>query len=446
MTATSLVEELQSAVGLSESDRGAWSLYERWCVAQALEPLRAPDDALSPEMCLLLFLEAHSRARDVCHAVLRSLACGIARVYERNGRDDPRGDSTRDYLAQARTRVGARRERQTDTLTLDQVRGVVATRAGFPRVPSIPLLQAIAALMDIGALEVSGAVVRFLRNATLRDFEVVADQVIFRAGPLQLRISQRDQPRHWHALMVVLEDAHDDAYLLRAPGSSSHTLKRLKSSLKRSNGTRGGAWIDHVDPEHARATQMCAYLLLGVFTGHRHAELSRLRLGMLRESPDGYAYVLKDHKGARLAAQRGGQSIPWRVQLPHQRRGADCISACPACALDRQLAERRLQGAGPQDLVFVASDGHSPFRVGVAIQGVKRAWRSSADETEHGECAFMPKLGTRTLRVTAATLALQHGMSLLDIADLLHHRSAQTTLLYIRRLNEKAVEEFTLPL
>ena len=73
------------------------------------------------------------------------------------------------------------------------------------------------------------------------------------------------------------------------------------------------------------------------------------------------------------------------------------------------------------------------------------AWRATREHS-HLDEGVEPSLGTRMLRVTAASLALDHGMSLVNIARLLHHQKVTTTARDIRHFDEMAVQEFTLPL
>lgn len=447
-----LVDEVQAAApGLSDEVLADWAMYEKWCKVHGLEPLREPNDDPSAEMVLLMFLQAHEDTRRVCYATLRAISRSVASIYQHRGKPDPRGEAAAFYLAEARDRLGAIRERPVDAFSIEQVRAIVETRAGIGMGQSIPAMRALTALLDLSGLDVTRPALQLLRQTQRSDCLATDNEVSVGVGPLLVRASKETHPDHFRALREVLDEASDERpFWFYQPGPAL-LIKNLNEALERAQGHRGSAWVNHTDPRYTSVTQDVGYLLLGLVTGHRHAELKRLRMGMIRTTADGYAYTLREHKGAKLSGRMGGRERPWEVELPHAKRNKECVSHCAACALGRQLEQRRLEGARPTDLVFVADDRCSPVDPNTALKSVKRAWRAGAKFlNEQGgarqDLLETPKIGTRSMRVTAATLGRAGGMSLFDVADLLQHQTAKVTLLYIRKLDETAVSEFTLPL
>lgn len=442
MSALEVVREVQSYANTPVVQARPWSLYERWCEAQGLEPLRGDTCAPSPEQCLLLFLQANSDRR-WSYGTLRIYTQALAAHYMASGREDPRGPRTRAYLDTVLVREGALRERPTDAFTLDQIRALRGARAGIKLAQPVPTYRALAALLDVGGLEASPDVVSLLASITPDDVNVTEACVTVGRGPVLIRVPRSEFPMHYAAVMGA------SATLFRwlpLPQGPFVAVDELRLALDRAHGVRGPEWLDHIDKRHRRVAQVLAYLSLGFFTGHRHAELASLTVGMLQERPGGtFAYTLNDHKGNKLAGHRGGTQTRWHVEVVHMRENGECAPYCPACALGEHLAQRRADGAKTADYLFVAPDGRSPFHPNAARKAVALAWHATREHSHLNE-GVAPNLGTRSLRVTAASLALDHGMSLVNIARLLHHRDISTTARYIRRFDEMSVQDFTLPL
>ena len=55
------------------------------------------------------------------------------------------------------------------------------------------------------------------------------------------------------------------------------------------------------------------------------------------------------------------------------------------------------------------------------------------------------RIGTRSIRVTLATIARLSGMSLAEVAEILEHRQLSTTRRYVRIHDEWAESELVLP-
>lgn len=438
----SVASTLAQVSTVSPEDRYRWSLYERWCEVQNLQPLRGSGANPSPEMCLLMFLRAHETQRKSSHKTLSHLASAVGLHYEASGLPDPRGEETTIYLQDARRRLGGRRAKPTDAFTWAQVKSFAGTRAGFPLGPRVPWLTATAAVLDLAGLEVAPSDVRLVWSVDRADIDWSEGRISFWVGRSLVEASLDEHPQHYRALQAVLQDCTRTHPFRVVSSKPSKATERLTAALGRAGGQRGEAWLGHIDPYYLNVIQAVAYLMLGALTGHRHAELRRLTVGMIQELPDGYTYTLHQHKGQALSSHRGGRQRPWCVDVPHLRVHSECAAYCPACCLRRHVQQRLLEGARLHDPLFVGHDRQSKLTRATATVWVKQAWEATKDQTS----LTTPTCGTRMLRVTAATLGLERGMSIGQIADLLHHKKLRTTMLYVRRLDERAVEEFTLPL
>ncbi len=198
-------------------------------------------------------------------------------------------------------------------------------------------------------------------------------------------------------------------------------------------------FLANLDPRLAQRRRDLCYALHGIVTGHRHAEHARLTIDHIVQTANGYTHTLLEDKGNIIAVQRGGKARPVTHDIDHLADDtAECPPWCPACALRDHLEVRHRNGAAPGDPLYISYSGPAVGQV-LGLQGatlaVQRFW-ALADGAAAVDDGTNPVIGTRTMRVTAASMGRQQGMSLLEIAETLTgHRSINHARLYVRRVD-----------
>jgi len=221
------------------------------------------------------------------------------------------------------------------------------------------------------------------------------------------------------------------------PVAAGHPVSRLSarhiSDAYQAAGEADRFWfLACVDKDLQRRRRDLSYALHGIVTGHRHAELARLRISDLTETSTGYSYALLGTKGDLIARQRGGRARVSHHSVDHLEDDASCCLAhCPACALRDHLEARRRQGAADHDPLYAGVRGDVLGPQG-ASAAVIRFWRMAESRDEPDS----PAIGTRTMRVTAVSLARQADIPYDEITQALTgHRSMNHARLYVRRLD-----------
>jgi hypothetical protein len=197
-------------------------------------------------------------------------------------------------------------------------------------------------------------------------------------------------------------------------------------------------------------TQDAAYLLTGLTSLFRNAELVRLNVGHVVRRADGtgFDYTLAEHKSAMHAARHGSVARPLQGALEH---GAGPDGACPpicvACAMDRHLRVRSWFGAGPNDPLFVnyISQGNEPLQRLVSTQLGSRVVKQAAGTAELKDGSTR-RLGTRSLRVSGATWLHEAGMSYEELQEVGTWSSVLYARLYVRRYDPWASVDLVLGL
>ncbi|MGY1659645.1 hypothetical protein ACI78Q_00285 [Geodermatophilus sp. SYSU D00705] len=468
-----------------QSDCYALGSYLRWCEVNG-QPPRPPatSDPGYPgsELVMLAFLYAHP---GWSHTYATTLVRLIGTDHVRGGHPDPRGQLTEQYLHALKRAEGLRKGRATDALTQEQVT-IAPERAQHGLRPPTPLavrlrgVIAAAEALGVDATLPGGCIQQLPRTA----FEIRPDAVLLtvhdrcaRNGRDHRRCGRRldaDRQASFYAALVLALEAAGDADLPLAPRLDAHRSldemvlqdnRRLFEAWRRAHPLRtsevttsyGGRkvlraqigecwaadriedrvwWLANVDSWLWLRRRDVAYTLAGVVNARRHVELERLSLGRLEVTSTGFRYVLRphEHKGGQITGQRGGKPGDLVRSLDHLADDpADCSTACPACAMRDHLEVRVRSGAGPDDPLFIGLKGEVLQRNG-ARAAVRRLYALVADLDADPDAVRV--IGTRTLRVTGASLAWQAGMSAREIADeITGHASEYMALLYVRRVD-----------
>lgn len=459
--------------------RQSWIAYEDWCQAngQPVYPAAGSDDG---ERMLLRYLFSNVSNRGWRKDRFVEVSRFIASAFLAAGHPDPRGDAWRGLReAVARDRPGAAGP-SIDAFSEREVLAAVAAVAvaGLPQ-PLEAQAAATLALADVMGWEPNPtSQARCALSMPGQSFQLREDGIVLTVGSGRRVLVDRDtQPHHYRVLAAVLEQAGDAAFPVRDvaphPGRPSQGRAKLRKQLQLALGradqaaerTKQGArttasatasvpafeaWWGQADAQErtwlianaedrklAQSRQDLAYFYTGLANASRHAELSRLTVGGWSCTSEGYTAQLasNEHKGGMLALSRGSRAESITIWVPHLDGG--CAPHCPACRLDDHLeVRRRRHRARDDDPLFVWPGRHyshgtaQPLSSVAAGHLMDRLWGQVAAHLDPDENRPR-RIGTRTIRVTAATIARLRGMSLPDVADLLHHRQASTTMRYI---------------
>lgn len=444
----------------TRNSKDATRVYEAWCTAND-QPVLA--DAAGAEQQLLRFLHSNHSHHNWSWGTCTNYALGIAQHYGRHNRPDPRGPRVRAWLlALKRRQAGRPATPRTDALREDQILTAVAAPPADRDAYRVTRLRGVIAVAEaLGAdPTVYGTALQQMPRAA---FRVRAEDVVVTDQTGRRHVLDRTcQPEFFAALTAALAQAGDrdlplfdaddacnrpltvkDARWLRAawdraaPRGAAPVQARAASwraAWTASNAADRVWWLKCVDSDFERRTQDVAYLLVGLQTAFRHQTTKQLTLAHLEATPTGYVLAVAphEHKGGLQSAAQGGRPRTLTKFVDHlEEDPRTCPDHCPACALGRHLELRRRRGAGMTDPLWVTQHGR-PLARGAAnrrlqqLIGVAEVRGDGTPQT----------VGTRSLRVTAATLARQLGMSPAQIAEFVtDHADVATAELYIRRID-----------
>jgi integrase len=456
------------------SDESRLNTYLRWCAANDQHPeppTQSDPDYPGAEQVLRRYLHAHYPDWSWNH--VQGQVRVVVQWLRGRGHDNPRGDQLGAYLRTLRAGLGVRKVARTDALTKEQVSSAPgrAAAALHPLSPMAVRLRGVVAVADAFGVDPTrgrGSLQRLPRDA----FRRVGDDSlhITIAGETRLLVADR-QPEMYAALVDALVLAGDDDQPLaprldeapdranrrsttdvrhdnqalflawarafpvasRAEGREHLPRAELRVQIANSGSADRVWWLANLDEWLWMRRRDVAYTLAGVINARRHVELERLTLGDLESTATGYSYKISKHKGNMVAARRGGaqETITRAVDHLHDDP-ATCPAFCPACAMRDHLEVRHGGDAGDRDPLFVNVNGAA-----FGIQGARDAIRRLAElveDLDDNPDGTPRVVGTRTLRVTGATLAYRAGMPAQEIADeVTGHRSADMALLYVRR-------------
>lgn len=281
-------------------------------------------------------------------------------------------------------------------------------------------------------------------------------------------------PYHFRALMRMVGDGERSTLIDVPP---NRVLSRVKSAASWASGdlplrssvqafaewwaaadasrTSMLAWLEN--PYFERDACDLAYFYVGLGFGARHAELKRLRMRHLVPIRDGWRVQLPahEHKGGKLALHHGGKGealvhdIIHVGEYPHPPQ-------CPACLLQTHLTHRAQRGPlEPESHLFVSQRGrqtvvrpgeNAEMSITAGAEIIRRLYGKVRAYLGPDEEGRPRRLGTRSIRVTAATLAKSEGMALAEISELIGHRQLSTTSLYLRVHDEYAESDLVLSL
>ena len=444
-----------------------WATYERWCAANGQPPIPTHDpDAPSAERVLLRFLHANVEARGWAHGYAKAIAGTVARVHQVEGHDDPRSALVRRYLKSLR-RVGAQPQRPVDGFTAEQLLHISDPAVLRAQNPPSPSAIALGGLLAVAQTVTCDPTDRRLEGLTRSAFKVRSNDVVIAFEGSRHVLSRTQHPDFHAALIAALatEGSADEpftatsgaaalrqhlkwawrrAYPGSAPGVGRLPTLRSVRDWWEQGSVNDRQWflLNTVEPHLARNTQDLAILFVGVVTGHRHAELSRLTIGHVEATDTGYCWALapSQHKGGLLTSQSGGVGETLIRTVDHLD---GCPTFCPACILGAHLHVRRRLGALAHDALFGGAD---PLGVTGTSAAVRRMWSLVSAEMPGNESEVL-RISSRSLRVTAATLAREQGMSIPDISSsITGHKQFSTTTRYIRRVAGGDQEDFVLSL
>lgn len=183
-------------------------------------------------------------------------------------------------------------------------------------------------------------------------------------------------------------------------------------------------------------------LALANRTGARLGEVCGLRLSDLENLPKGFILVRHSY-GGPLKEDKRGEGKFKKIPAP--------IDAAEALKL--HLARRKLQGAGPEDLVFVPPKPPRRKRVtdweGFRKEHIRDLWRTACETVGLVEGAEKRPTVTwyGATRTTAATRAAKVDVPVEQIADSLGHASRDvTTRHYIQHVRQDFDPALRLPM
>ncbi len=490
------IQELRHAGGADRDPKNTigWRGWVAWCGANELS---AHPETVHQERHLMLFL-LHNHLergwrRDTCAQYAREVlrvwsAAGHARTVDTGALLSWIGKQSRPN------------DPKPGAFEADQVLAVGAALQVIPTLPASrqPCGAEVALAAVIAVADIAG-VSPFQRRATgakaMTDvvwgqpasaFTEQGDRILFTYGGNRLLISRVRQPAHFHAVSTALAAAArlpgDAPPMLRlwpqlpVSSGSAHKSAVLQAWVRATAG-RGGQdprrhndaanrraceeWWDHAggedrswlvrvagDRDLVRRCSDLAYFYTGVTTALRHASLSELVLDEIEVRAEGLVLNVPPtkHKSGNAELGQGKQGAWLRKVVAHQPTGdRSCVAHCPACALLAHLEIRRRHGATGTDRVFppLHADGVR-FSTVAGTNALRRVWSLAEEFLGNPERALEVRISTRSLRVSADTLARLGKLPLSTIQRLLDHRDPGVTELYIRIHDPYAEEDLVL--
>lgn len=490
------IEELRRAggAGRDPKDTIGWRNWVAWCGANGLteHPKRE-----RRERQLLLFLLHNYEERGWRQHTCGRYAREVAEVWSPT--DDARTLDTQALL----TWMGKQPRPNAPKVGAFEANQVLALGAALQVIPTLPASQqpsdpevALACLLALA--DVAGVSPFQRRGPGTTDladmvwaqpasaFVEQDGRIIFSYMRDRFLISRDREPEHFHAVRTALARATvlpgDQPPLIRLwprlPGSSGGAHKSaVVNAWVQATAPRGGQdqrrlniannrhacqdWWDKADhADRAWLVRVCgdrglirrcsdlAYFYTGITTALRHATLCRLDLDEVEIRPEGLVLNVPPtkHKSGNADLGQGLQGEWLRKAVAHQRTSHGiCLPHCPACALLTHLEIRRRQGAKGKDRVFPPLHADATLfsrRAGTA--SLRRVWAMAEEFLGNPEREVEVLIGTRSLRVTAATLARLAKLPLATIQRLLDHRDPGITELYVRIHDAYADEDLML--
>lgn len=412
--------------------------FHRWCLARSESSLPAS------EQTVLRFLWdhhprwSHGNARSYVHAITWShRAIGVVA---------PCGNGVRDYLRNVLIEAGRLVEQPVDALRTSDAariaerfeRSVLSFRCEDDtepmRVRAALVIMRVTGLPLVSQRSSAGRAPMLSRDA----FTVTATEVRIRVpedgkGRVVL-VGAGQLPVEYGILRDCLAAAGSRSTPLvpvEAEGGRQRLVVAVRDAYRRAGltpdcdlkalGDRHWWWLlASADRDLARRVRNIAYLLTGTFTARRHAELCAADIEHLRRTDSGFALLVPRSKG-----KQGPRVYP----VHHEEPGGMCSAVCPACAVERWLEHQELCEDRRTGILFPTRYGNALRRMtrqnGRLI--VRALWLDADGDPD-------AKIGTRSMRVGAATSAAEAAFTIQEVArEVTDHADLDTCELYIRR-------------
>lgn len=462
------------------ADEVAWKVYERWCAAthQPARPTAEQAPSMETVLCRFVYTLATDAAQPCSAGYVRSLSSSVLKVHRHEGNLPahahlPILERLLESLS-ARERGNpphtSKTQERADAIPAALLRSMVAhlDNSGDPAAIRLRGVIAIAEALGQDPTDPVHPAKRF--SWWPRDhvrFESSGARIFDRATE-DVSLLDRDLRPAFFASLAEAFEQGEDRYPLSGAGRAEMraawtrfdpSVRRVGTDPRpvaadvsgawaRSNVEDRELWLACADPRYPKRVRDKAYLLTGVFSGHRNAEFRDLTLGDLSPCDvgfGGYAWTVTTDKGNKLARALGGRVVAWsKVALHTARSREECSPMCAACALEVYLRLRQRAGATASSPLFTdLVEGTEPL----GAVGASRMLQQLADAVEDEAVDLLGRplvLSSRSTRVTAATNARLAGASLAQIAEFLGHRQMRTTQRYIRIHDPWCNDEFVL--
>ena len=427
MAGLELLTAAATAPGVSKRDTAWRERFAQWCAAHDLLAMPADEDTV------LLFMHAHYPRWQ--HSYVRGFVTAIRGWHTEEDKPDPCGSRVASYLRILRTDDNApRRQKKVDALRVQEARTIVsAVATDIERLPDAAVrTRALLLVARLTGIPPTGALT--CAESLPPDAFTVTDLDVRIAVNGTVTLVDAERHARWYA---VLRDALDRV------GSAPHPLRdpengrrRVRAAWRRA-GLPGTVESDlatlddcdldwllaNVDHRLHKRRRNLAYMLVGMWTARRHAELANFRIdtdgGYLVETAYGYELWLdqtKNHPNGR------------RYDVPHQVADGNCPSPlCPGCALRDYLEVVHRSQHRTSGLLFATYNARRWRRMTVENGRliVKGLWdRAGLDPNS--------RIATRALRAGGTTMASEAGWDVWEIAELSDHADLAMCQVYIR--------------
>lgn len=384
-----------------------------WCDLNGLDPW--PKDPSEADARLADWLYWRYTALGNGLATLREVAQAVAHGCSARSLEDPRGQQVaelRDAIRRISGEVVERRK--IDPITSDDIQSTIIGALIESSAPSPAALKRALAL-ELG--HTHGVPTERLFRITPADLVGQSVQVDGRLLEVETPLDVLRDQRALYGSVRLLETLFDGRRLADAP-IALHPVVGTGLTESEARWARFGA-----NPAGRRSLLWTTYLLVGNAWALRHADIVRARVDGVAEHPDRVDFTVY-----------GSKTISDQVAL---RRSLEHVHApdrlCPACMLAAWTQWRRVGEGVTSGPLFVAKDGAATEDAPVTAAAARAALRRAVAGSELAD----RRIGTRSIRVGAATELAAAGVPLADIMAVTSHRSVSEAVRYVRLLSPR---------